>query len=148
MASCRSLLLPIREVAFQSQRQVLKRKIVPLTQTRFVSNGPVNSKTPEDRGANEGQLPHVTEEQAAMDKSMGETPPDIGQGTPVQEVCCEPQPTFLPQDANRTGRYSNVTQTLRRKLLKSLKKRCSRKMASARNDLIPRAQEDYTPRIL
>lgn len=31
--------------------------------------------------------PHVSEEQAAMDKTMGETPPDIeGQGTPVQEV--------------------------------------------------------------
>ena len=31
--------------------------------------------------------PHVTEEQAALDKTMGETPPDIeGQGTPVQEV--------------------------------------------------------------
>ena len=35
---------------------------------------------------NEDQLPHVTEEQAAMDKSMGNTPPDIEQGTPVQEV--------------------------------------------------------------
>jgi hypothetical protein len=30
---------------------------------------------------------HVTEEQAALDKTMGETPPDIeGHGTPVQEV--------------------------------------------------------------
>lgn len=32
------------------------------------------------------QLPHVSEEQAALDKSMGNTPPDIDQGTPVQEV--------------------------------------------------------------
>lgn len=33
------------------------------------------------------QAPHVSEEQAAMDKTMGDTPPDIeGQGTPVQEV--------------------------------------------------------------
>jgi hypothetical protein len=31
-------------------------------------------------------LPHVSEEQAALDKSMGETPPDIEQGTPVEEV--------------------------------------------------------------
>jgi hypothetical protein len=30
---------------------------------------------------------HVTEEQAALDETMGETPPDIqGHGTPVQEV--------------------------------------------------------------
>jgi len=29
---------------------------------------------------------HVTEEQAAMDETMGNTPPDIEQGTPVQEV--------------------------------------------------------------
>lgn len=31
-------------------------------------------------------LPHVTEEQAALDKATGGTPPDIEQGTPVQEV--------------------------------------------------------------
>ena len=32
------------------------------------------------------QLPHVSEEAAAMDKITGDTPPDIDQGTPVQEV--------------------------------------------------------------
>jgi small subunit ribosomal protein S7 len=32
------------------------------------------------------QLPHVTEEQAAIDKVTGETPPDVDQGTPVQEI--------------------------------------------------------------
>lgn len=31
-------------------------------------------------------MPHVSEEQAAIDKITGDTPPDIEQGTPVQEV--------------------------------------------------------------
>lgn len=48
-------------------------------------------KTPaaeaEVKGLNTDQAPlHVTEEQAALDHSMGQTPPDIEQGTPVQEV--------------------------------------------------------------
>jgi len=38
-------------------------------------------------GANESQLPHVTEEQAAMDEIMGETPPQTDdQSTPVAEI--------------------------------------------------------------
>ena len=39
-------------------------------------------------GPNMDNLPHVSEEAAAMSKAMGEKGPDIeGQGTPVQEVC-------------------------------------------------------------
>lgn len=38
-------------------------------------------------GANESQLGHVTEEQAAMDKIMGDVPPQTEeQSTPIQEI--------------------------------------------------------------
>ena len=42
--------------------------------------------TDEPKGPNQEQLPHVSEEAAAVDKTMGEVAPDIGQGTPVQDV--------------------------------------------------------------
>jgi hypothetical protein len=45
-----------------------------------------SSKDVPASGANESRLPHVTEEAAAIDKITGGTPPDIQQGTPVQEV--------------------------------------------------------------
>ena len=38
------------------------------------------------KGPNQEQLPHASEEAAAVEKAMGEEGPDIGQGTPVQEV--------------------------------------------------------------
>lgn len=37
-------------------------------------------------GPNQEQLPHVSEEAAAMGKITGEGGPELGQGTPVQEV--------------------------------------------------------------
>jgi hypothetical protein len=38
------------------------------------------------KGPTQEQLPHVSEEAAAVEKAMGGEGPDIGQGTPVQEV--------------------------------------------------------------
>jgi small subunit ribosomal protein S7 len=39
------------------------------------------------KGPNQEQLPHVSEEAAAMGEVTGEAPPDIEEhGTPVQEV--------------------------------------------------------------
>ena len=43
-----------------------------------------DEKTPP--GPNEGQLGHVSEEAGQMSDITGETGPDLGQGTPVQEV--------------------------------------------------------------
>ena len=37
-------------------------------------------------GPNQQQAPHVSEEAAELAEIVGETAPDIGQGTPVQEV--------------------------------------------------------------
>jgi small subunit ribosomal protein S7 len=39
------------------------------------------------KGPNEDVLGHVSEEAADMSKITGDTGPDLGQGTPVQEVC-------------------------------------------------------------
>lgn len=87
MASPRCLFRPVREIAFRARPQVSRRKLCPITQTRFASDDQKISDVPAGtKGPNEDQLPHVSEEQAAMDKSMGNTPPDIDQGTPVKEV--------------------------------------------------------------
>ena len=40
------------------------------------------------KGPNEAGLGHVSEEAADLGRVMGETQPDLGQGTPVQDVCC------------------------------------------------------------
>ena len=46
-----------------------------------------DDKIPEQpTGPNQDVLPHVSEEQAAIDKIMGEEPPDLSQGTPVEDV--------------------------------------------------------------
>jgi small subunit ribosomal protein S7 len=45
-----------------------------------------NSNTP--KSPSEDVLGHVSEEAADLGRVMGETEPDLGQGTPVQEVCC------------------------------------------------------------
>ena len=95
MASPRCLFRPVREVVFRPRPQVSKRKITSVVQTRFASNVSGNDQkvTPvpegeKPKGPNEGtsHSMHVTEEQAAYDKIEGNTPPDIEQGTPVQEV--------------------------------------------------------------
>lgn len=59
-----------------------------LSQQRWITAGekPLPTAEQQPKGPNQEQLPHVTEETAAIDKTMGGNPPDIGQGTPVQEV--------------------------------------------------------------
>lgn len=85
MSSVRALLRPVYEIS--SRARPFPQSSVGGTQARHVSNDPTVAEVPpEANGPNQSQLPHVTEERAEMDKVMGETPPDIGQGTPVQEV--------------------------------------------------------------
>lgn len=38
------------------------------------------------KNSNQDPLPNVSQEAAAIDKSMGTNPPEIEQGTPIQEV--------------------------------------------------------------
>lgn len=47
---------------------------------------PLPTADDQDPGPNQEQLPHVSEEAAAMGKITGEGGPDLDQGTPVQEV--------------------------------------------------------------
>lgn len=87
MVAAKCLVRPMREAAFRPQTLTFRSRIITTTQSRFASNDQKVSQVPAgSKGPNEDQLPHVSEEQAAMDKSMGNTPPDISQGTPVQEV--------------------------------------------------------------
>ena len=86
-------LFTARPVAFRTRPSIPQKRFFPGTpQQRAASDDAAkkSATTPEEearfKGPNQDQLPHVTEEQAAMDKTMGETPPDVGQGTPVQEV--------------------------------------------------------------
>ena len=79
------LMLSTRSIAFRIRPVVPQKRAASSLQARFASDDA--TKAPETKGPNMDNAPHVTEEQAALDKAMGETPPDIeGQGTPVQEV--------------------------------------------------------------
>lgn len=87
MASPGYMLRPAREVTFRIRPQVSKRKLLPLVRTRLASNDSKPAAVPPStKGPDEDQLPHVSQEQAELDKSMGKTPPDLEQGTPIQDV--------------------------------------------------------------
>ena len=86
----RTSLFTPQKLAFRTRSLIPQKRIAP-TQRFYADDAtkePVQTNpntTP--AGANESQAPHVTEEQAAMDKIMGEEPPQIEeQGTPVQDV--------------------------------------------------------------
>lgn len=78
-------LLSTRLIEYRTRPIVPQKRAALRLQQRFGSDDA--TKAPGTKGPNMENAPHVSEEQAAMDKTMGETPPDIeGQGTPVQEV--------------------------------------------------------------
>ena len=49
-------------------------------------DGPLSKADKSGSGPNQQQLPHVSEEAAAMSKITGEQGPELEKGTPVQEV--------------------------------------------------------------
>ncbi|KAJ9499141.1 hypothetical protein LTR99_005236 [Exophiala xenobiotica] len=88
-------LFPARSVAFRSKPSASQKPFFPTPlaiQQRPASDDASTKKpavtqvAPGTKVGNEDQIPHVSEEQAALDKTMGNTPPDISQGTPVQEI--------------------------------------------------------------
>ncbi|KAJ9631205.1 uncharacterized protein PV06_03998 [Exophiala oligosperma] len=87
-------------------RAALQRRTASDDASKKPATTPVG---PDTQGPTVDQLPHVTEEQAALDKSMGENPPDIEQGTPVQEIlkrdkdAQEKAPKVLKDDLKRTS---------------------------------------------
>jgi small subunit ribosomal protein S7 len=71
----------------QSSRHAAKPTLGKLSQQRWITAEEKPLPTAEHpKGPNQEQLPHVSEEAAAVDKTMGGEGPDIGQGTPVQDV--------------------------------------------------------------
>lgn len=58
----------------------------PLQQRWITINNKPLPTAEHPKGPNQEQLPHVSEEAAAVDKTMGKKGPDIEQGTPVQDV--------------------------------------------------------------
>lgn len=104
--------LSLRSIAFRIRPVVPQKRTAQNLQQRFASNGATNA--PEAKGPNMDNAPHVSEEQAAMDKTMGETPPDIeGQGTPVLEVSMA---TPLPRVTTDTIRSLSETEARRKHL--------------------------------
>ncbi|KAH7342762.1 30S ribosomal protein-like protein S7 [Rhexocercosporidium sp. MPI-PUGE-AT-0058] len=71
-----------RSLAIRSRPSIAsyRPRISPVVSRRAFAD----EKTP--RGPNEGQVGHVSEEAGDMSKVKGETGPDLGQGTPVQEI--------------------------------------------------------------
>ncbi|KIW78859.1 hypothetical protein Z517_08698 [Fonsecaea pedrosoi CBS 271.37] len=89
-------LFTARSVPFRTKPTVPQKRFAPAPslQHRAASDDATSKnqspKTtplhPQAKGPTMDQLPHVTEEAVAVDKAMGNTPPDVEQGTPVQEI--------------------------------------------------------------
>lgn len=86
-------LFTARSVPFRTKPSIPQKRFAPSLVSQRKASDDASTKAPattpvdpDFKGPNMDQLPHVTEEQAALDESMGNTPPDIEQGTPVQEV--------------------------------------------------------------
>jgi small subunit ribosomal protein S7 len=90
-----SVTMPPRLNFFGASRSLIRRsrtsvasyqpRILPVVSRRGFADEK-NSNTP--KGPNEDVLGHVSEEAADVGRVIGETEPDLGQGTPVQDVCC------------------------------------------------------------
>ncbi|KAJ9607125.1 hypothetical protein H2200_008197 [Cladophialophora chaetospira] len=108
-----------RSLAFRTKPIIPQKRIASspflLQQQRTATDDALKHDSNEFRGSNEGQIPHVTEEAAAIDKIKGETPPDIDQGTPVQEMlqrdqeALENAPEVLKQDITKNPSNANTT---------------------------------------
>jgi small subunit ribosomal protein S7 len=97
-----SILAP-RRLAFRTT-PIVPRKRFLQPSIRFASNGDSKDKIqpnldPSPGDGSEKEIPHVTEEQAALDKVLGNEPPEVEErGTSVQEV-----------DSSETARDRNGT---------------------------------------
>ena len=77
----------VRSLTFRTRPLVPQKRVAVRSSIRCASSSQKDLPVSEsNKGPNTDQAPHVSEEQAQIDKTMGETPPDLDQGTPVQEV--------------------------------------------------------------
>ncbi|KIV98059.1 hypothetical protein PV10_01750 [Exophiala mesophila] len=119
----------VRSVAYRTKSSIPQKRFAQSTsQQRFASDD-ASKKQPATtevgsnfKGATQNPMPHVSEEQAAIDKITGETPPDIEQGTPVQEILARDKeaqknaPDVLKQDLkNKTPSGSRSYSTSARR---------------------------------
>lgn len=79
-----NLIRASRSLAIRSRPSIVPQQ--PRIAAIVSRRGYADEKNPTPAGPNQGQLGHVSEEAADMGKITGETPPDLSQGTPVQEV--------------------------------------------------------------
>lgn len=63
---------------------ILQPRIIQISLSRGFADGKDSQPA---RGPNQDVLGHVSEEAVDVGKVTGEKTPDLGQGTPVQEVC-------------------------------------------------------------
>lgn len=74
-----------RSLALRSRPSIASRQ--PRIFQAASRRGFADEKDPKPAaGPNQDVLPHVSEEAADIGRITGETEPDLGQGTPVQEV--------------------------------------------------------------
>jgi len=75
-----------RSLVIRARPSIASRQ--PRIAAVIAQRGYANEKDPQTpTGPNEDSLGHVSEEAADMGDITGGTKPDLGQGTPVQEVC-------------------------------------------------------------
>jgi small subunit ribosomal protein S7 len=76
-----------RSLAIRPRPSIASRqpRILPVVSQRGFADEKDSNPS---KGPNEAGLGHVSEEAADLGRVMGETQPDLGQGTPVQDVCC------------------------------------------------------------
>ncbi|TVY73316.1 37S ribosomal protein S7, partial [Lachnellula suecica] len=73
-----------RSLAIRSRPSIASRS--PGIAQVVARRGLADEKAPNGAGPNQDVLPHVSEEAADLNRIKGETEPDIGQGTPVQDI--------------------------------------------------------------
>merc|ERR1712093_692439 len=103
-----------RSLAFRSRPSIIsyQSRISPVVSRRAFAD----EKTP-PTGPNEETLGHVSEEAADMSKIKGETGPDLGQGTPVQEIIERDQeskekaPEIVKEEIEKTKSQADAADT-------------------------------------
>merc|ERR1712098_316945 len=103
-----------RSLAFRSRPSIIsyQSRISPAVSRRAFAD----EKTP-PTGPNEETLGHVSEEAADMSKIKGETGPDLGQGTPVQEIIERDQeskekaPEIVKEEIEKTKSQADAADT-------------------------------------
>ena len=107
-----NLLGASRSIAIRSRPSIASRqpRLLPRASQRYFADEKTPESPPPATRPNQDVLGHVSEEAADMGKVTGETGPDLGQGTPVQEVCF-PISLYTPSSLRQLPRISIFNDT-------------------------------------